>query len=288
MANGGSIESLTSLGSSGTYVAQLTDMHVIDPERHDELFVPVNERLHEAVTGIEAETPNMDAVLATGDLTNWGRAEQYDHLVGLLSDLTTPVLAIPGNHDDRDRLRHYFPDLPWADAEHASWDVTVNNHVRIIGLDSTIPDEDGAEFDNDREEWLCDMLAKSPQDGVTQTVLALHHPPFSSGIQWMDKSGFVGLDRLKSVLKDSGIDRILCGHLHRPVQSVVSGIPAMVGISTIQHVALDFSDDASVSLINDPAGYQIHRFQGDESVTHTRYIDTDWSAYTPAWAAEKS
>lgn len=270
--------------SKRTYVVQLTDMHVIDPLNHDELFVDVNGRMAEAVTAINAETPVIDVVLATGDLTNWGRVEQYEQLMDLLGPLEAPVLAIPGNHDDRSRLRGCFPDLPWVDASHASWDMVVNNHIRIIGLDSTVPGEGGAAFDAEREAWLSDALAQEPGEGVEQTILAMHHPPFLSGIQWMDDSGFENLDRLVSILDESSIDRILCGHLHRPVQSAVGGIPAMVGVSTVQHIALDFAEDAPIALIKDPAGYQIHRFDGDQSLTHTRYIAYGEEAFTPDWA----
>lgn len=266
-----------------TYVAQISDMHVIDPLRHDELFCDVNARLRETIAAINTESPGMDAVLATGDLTNWGRIEQYEQLLSLVEPLKVPLLAIPGNHDDRDRTRTSFPDLPWADADHASWDVTINKHVRIIGLDSTIADADGADFDAERETWLSDVLAQTDEN-VTQTLLALHHPPFQTGIAWMDDNGFQNLDRLRSVLRGSGIDRIVCGHLHRPIQAVVAGIPAMVGLSTVQHVALDLAPGSAVSLINEPAGYQIHRFDEDESITHTRYIDSGVQAFTPAWA----
>lgn len=268
-----------------TFVAQISDTHVIDPENHKPLFVPNNERFSQAIAGVTAEDPEIHAVLGTGDLTNWGKVEEYDALASLLTPLQIPFLPIPGNHDDRHHIRTYFPDLPWADAAHASWDVTVNDHVRIIGLDSTNPGESGALFDADREAWLSDALAQTQPPGV-QTVLALHHPPFLSEIHWMDRTGFVNLDRLVGVLEGSGIKRIFCGHLHRPIQSVVAGIPAQVGLSTVWHVALGLEDKAKIRLINDPAGYQIHRFQGDTSVSHTRYINTVEQPFRPDWADE--
>lgn len=264
-----------------TYLAQLTDTHVIDPLRHEKQFVDVNGRAAMAVASICAEAPQMGAVLATGDLTNWGRREQYAQLMDLLSPLAIPVLAIPGNHDERTELKLHFPDLPWADAQHASWDITVNDHVRIIGLDSIDPGLDGGNFDSEREAWLDNVLSVPADSAVTHTVLALHHPPFLSGVQWMDESGFQNLDRLVSTIQDSAITQIVCGHLHRPTQAIVAGVPASVGLSTVQHVALDFRDEATVSLIHDPVGYQIHRFHGSQSLTHTRYIDTGVEAFEP-------
>lgn len=268
-----------------TILAQLTDTHVLDPRSDEPKYVDNNGRLAEAVVAINAESPQPDAVLATGDLVNWGHQPEYDQLMELLEPLEAPVLALPGNHDDRSRLRAAFPTTPWVDAEHASWQTTVGT-VRVIGLDSTIPGQPGAEFDTARERWLGEALANitdGENDGPA--VLALHHPPFTSGIGWMDKSGFVGLDRLVAMLSaHGGIDRVVCGHLHRPISSVVSGISAQVGLSTIQHIGLDLEPDAPVTLINDPAGFMLHQFSGNQWVTHTRYIATGERPYAPHWA----
>jgi 3',5'-cyclic AMP phosphodiesterase CpdA len=269
--------------SEPVLIAHLTDTHVlaagaVDGERH----VDNNGRLAQAVATIGAETPPMRAVLATGDLTNDGQTAEYEELGRLLAPLSIPVLPIPGNHDDRDRVRATFPDVPWVDAAHASW-VTTVDHVRIVGLDSVRPGEPGAEFDTDRERWLRGVLGE-PHD--RPTVLAVHHPPFTTGIAWMDASGFVGLDRLEATLRDHPVDRVVCGHLHRPIASTIAGIPVQVGLSTVQHVELGLAADAPIELILDPVGYQILRIDGAAIVTHTRYIDTGQLPFRPSWAPQ--
>ena len=242
-----------------------------------------NARLAAAVASLNAEAPAVDAVLATGDLVNDERPAEYAVLSSLIAPLAAPVLPIPGNHDTRDGVRAAFPDVPWADAAHASWEVVVADHVRIVGLDSTRPGDPGGEFDDEREDWLRATLATS-HDGPT--VLAIHHPPFRSGIEWMDRSGFVGLDRLVGVLTDHPVDRVVCGHLHRPIISTVAGVPAQVGLSTVEHVALDLAPGAGVTLVREPVGYQVHRIAGRDMVTHTRYIDNGHQPYRPSWAAD--
>jgi len=275
-------------------IGQLTDTHVAavgaDGVPLDELFVDNNARLVSAVSSINAESPPLDVLVGTGDLTNWARPQEYEILAELTAPLTVPFLPLPGNHDDRDLLRATFPDTPWIDAAHASWATVIGDPaVRIIGLDSTIPGEPGAQFDEERERWLRTVLAES-HDGVT--LLALHHPPFETGIGWMDASGFVGLDRLAAVLAEHPVDKVICGHFHRPVSSTIAGIPAQVGLSTVQHVDLDLAVGAGPSLIIDPVGYQIHRVSHSAGrasvVTHTRYIDTPERSSTarlvPSWA----
>ena len=264
-------------------IAQLTDTHVVDPDTDEELYVDNNGRVAAAVASINGESPAVAAVVATGDLTQWGAPAEFAKLVELTDALIPPILPLAGNHDDRIALKRCFPTVPWNDAEHASWVVEVGQ-VRIIGLDSTRLGEAGAEFDDDRESWLRTVLARR-HDGPT--LLAMHHPPFVTGIDWMDRAGFVGLDRFEAVLAEMGaVDRILCGHLHRPMSSTVSGVLAEVGLATTVHVALDVAADGPVQVIRDPAGYRLLRVTGRSIVGHTRYIDTGEEPFVPAWALD--
>jgi Icc protein len=272
-------------------LAQLTDTHVVAPDTEEELWVDNNGRLVDAVASINAESPAVAVVLATGDLTNDGRPVESEELAHLLRPLVAPLLPLPGNHDDRDALRATFPDVPWADARHASWTTTIgdgDDAVRLVGLDSTRPGCPGGEFDVEREEWLRSELGV-PFDGVT--ILAMHHPPFETGIDWMDRSGFAGLDRFESVLAECPlerrVDRIVCGHLHRPITSAVAGVPVSVGPSTVQSVVLDLSASSSPTVIREPVGYLLHLVTGRRIVTHTRYIATAEPAIVPTWAQDR-
>lgn len=273
-------------------LAQLTDTHVTGPSNDEPLYVDNNGRLALAVKALNAEAPRPDAIIATGDLANWGRTDEYEALIDLLTPLRIPILPLGGNHDERSRFRAAFdgfaglhPTLRWADSDHVSWTAEIGD-VTVIGLDSNIPDEAGARFDADRRAWLEAALAST--DGPT--VLALHHPPFTTGIGWMDRSGFDGLADLVAVLDrhrartGRGVERILCGHLHRPITTQVAGATTQTGLSTIQHVNLSLDPDAPIELINDPAGYLLHWYENGTWVCHTRYIDTGADPYVPHWA----
>ncbi len=263
-------------------IAQLTDTHVVAWDTDTELYVDNNARAAMAVAMLDAEEPAPAAVVMTGDLVNDARPEEYAALAELLAPLRIPVLPLPGNHDDRALVRTTFGDFAWADSEHLSW-VQVVDGVRIVGLDSTRPGSHGAEFDTERAEWLASALAV-PHAGAT--LLAMHHPPFVTGIEWMDRAGFVGLDALVEIVSSSSIDRIICGHMHRPIGSAVAGVAAQVAMSTVQHVALDLDPSAAVSLVRDPVGYQLHRIDGTDVVTHSRYIDTGQHPFVPDWAVD--
>ncbi len=261
-------------------LAQLTDTHVLDPASTEERWVDNNGRLTLAVDSINAEVPRPDLVVATGDLTNWGEPGQLAELVRQLARLEIEVLVLPGNHDDRASMKAAF-DQPWADADHLSWAVD-RGGVRVVGLDTQRPGRDGGLFDPEREAWLAEALAGA--DG-RPTVIAMHHPPFDTGITWMDRDMLPGADRFEAlVAAHPNVTRILCGHIHRPVQSLVGGALATVGLSTVHHVALNLADVSPIELIRDPAGYQLHRFRHGRWVSHTRYIDTAEPAFSPSWA----
>ena len=266
------------------FFAQLTDTHVVTRDTDEVLYVDNNARVAEAVVALNQEATPMSAVLATGDLTQWGSPAEFELLAELLAPLTMPVLPIPGNHDDRERMRNCFPEHPWADAEHLSWTVVIDG-VRIIGLDSTLPGEPGAAFDSNRERWLQEALAATHEG---PTILAIHHPPFVTGIEWMDAAGFVGLDRFESVVRDSGaVDRIVCGHMHRQMSAVVGGVLAEVGPATAVHVALDLERGAPKRVIRDAPGYRIFRVDGSNIVGHVRSIATGETPFRPQWAIDE-
>jgi DNA-binding LacI/PurR family transcriptional regulator len=65
-----------------------------------------------AMTRLLDRSPQPDAVLVTGDLTDDGDPRSYARVRELLAPLAVPVHPIPGNHDDRDALREAFADHP--------------------------------------------------------------------------------------------------------------------------------------------------------------------------------
>ena len=264
-------------------VAQLTDTHVVaDPSLH-ELYIDNNERLRTAIDSLNNELPKPELVLLTGDLTNTGAEDEYVVLADLLAELTIPALAIPGNHDTRDGVRAQFPDLDWANGNHASCLVDTDGPdgpLRFIGLDSTTPFEPGATFDDERRAWLIDAIDGAPH----RVALAMHHPPFLTGIEWMDDSGFVGLAELEAVLAEHPVERIVSGHIHRAITTTVAGIPTVTCPSAIHHVDLDLEPGAPISLILDPPSYLLHDIGPSSWVTHQRYFNTGEPRIHPGWA----
>jgi 3',5'-cyclic AMP phosphodiesterase CpdA len=58
-------------------VAQITDLHVVARGERCLVEIDTNRMLAEAVAHLNAFDPKIDVVLATGDLTDHGRPEEY-------------------------------------------------------------------------------------------------------------------------------------------------------------------------------------------------------------------
>ena len=259
-------------------IAQLSDTHVLGANKTQ--FLDNNAAAEAIIESLNAERPRPGLVLATGDLTNWGLEQEYETLSRIFAELEIPVLPLVGNHDSRDRTKLAFPETPWVEANHASWVVPYDN-LTIIGLDSTSPGVHGGVFDDYRAVWLKDQLQRAP----TQVLLAMHHPPFRTGVEWMDASGFAGVEKLCDLIGEFShqITRVLCGHFHRPVTTTVANVTASVCLAGSFHVELDLRRGAPRSLIRDPRGYQLHRLDGESLVTHTRYVQTGETPFEPDW-----
>jgi len=107
------------------------------------------------------------------------------------------------------------------------------------------------------------------------TIVALHHPPFTTGIGHMDK---VPLDAasirgLAEVIgRHRQVERVIAGHLHRPITVRFAGTVASTCPSPAHQVALDIAPDARDDFILEPPAYQLHWWSGSQLVTHTAYI----------------
>ena len=159
-------------------IAQITDLHVVARDRLCYGLVPTNVQLAQAVSHLNSIDPRPDAVIASGDLTDHGRPDEYAMLRELLADLIPPVFVIPGNHDRRDALLNAFAgDMPPLDTQFVNYAID-RFPLRLIGLDTTVPEQDYGMMCEERLQWLDTTLGARPE---APTLSFMHHPPFRTG-----------------------------------------------------------------------------------------------------------
>ena len=271
---------------SSFLLGQISDLHIKVPGKLSYRVVDCAAMLERCVQEVLRLPQRPDAMVITGDLVDFGRVEEYAHLRKLLSPLPMPYYLLPGNHDERGALRAAFPDHAYL----RQWEPYIQYAidqwpVRIVAIDTVIPGEGGGRLDEARVGWLDRALAREPKK---PTVVVMHHPPFPTLIGHMDRIGLQGSEALAQVIaRHPQVERVLCGHLHRPIQYRFAGTLASTSPSPAHQVALDLAPDAASRFKMEPPGFQLHAWrQGMGIVSHTAYIG-DFAGPYPFFEGEQ-
>jgi 3',5'-cyclic AMP phosphodiesterase CpdA len=255
-------------------LAQLSDLHVTHPGRLVSGVVDTTAYLDRALARLAALTPQPDALVITGDLVDLGTAEEYVVLRDRLAPLAMPVHLLLGNHDHRDAFRAVFGG-PDGFVQYA---VDVGP-VRLIALDTLDPSHPrgGGRLCDDRLGWLADQLVQTRGP----VIVAMHHPPFATGIAFMD-SALVDADgsaKLAAVLaRHPNVERVICGHVHRSVTARFAGTVAAVAPSCAHQVPLALGPDAPPGFVLEPPAFALHLWNGT-LVSHLVPIEPAGATY---------
>ncbi len=249
-------------------IAQITDTHIKPEGVLAYGRVETAGFLARAVDHLLHLDPRPDAVVATGDLVDAGTPAEYQRLRHLLAPLPMPLYLLPGNHDDRDVLRREFADHPYMPPRGFIQYVVDDGPLRIVALDTLLPGSGGGIVDAERIAWLDARLREAP---AKPTLIFMHHPPFKTAITYMDTIGLQDADALAEVVRrHPQVERVACGHLHRPIQTRWAGTVASTAPSTAHQVALDVNEGAALAFTMEPPGYALHLWRdGLGLVTHT-------------------
>jgi len=248
-------------------LCQLTDLHIRAPGSLAYGRVDTNRFFAAAIDELAALNPAPDAYLLTGDLTDFGRADEYATLARGVARLGRPAYLLPGNHDERAAMRRAFPGFAYLHTPHDFLQYRIDfDGFALVALDTVVPEQSHGVLDAARLAWLADHL-----DATTPTIVAMHHPPFITGIGHMDRIGLLeGAPQLEALLAEHrNIERVVCGHLHRSIQARFANTFASTCPSPAHQVALDLSADGPSAWRFEPPGYQLHTWLDGRLVTHT-------------------
>jgi 3',5'-cyclic AMP phosphodiesterase CpdA len=269
-------------------VAQISDTHILASGKlfrariatpapgADSIYAEIDtgDCLARAVAAINELVTLPDVTIVTGDLVDHGEAAEYDHFRHLLAPLRMPVFVIAGNHDSRAPLRAAFGTDGYLPPDGFLHYTVEDYPLRLVALDTSIPGENGGTLCEERLGWLDRTLAAAPD---RPTLVLMHHPPFATGITFMDGYGLANIPALAEIVaRHSQIERIACGHLHRAIERRFAGTVAGTAPSAAHQLHLDLRPGARLHFRFEPPGYQLHLWEaGSGLVTHTAVFG-DW------------
>jgi 3',5'-cyclic AMP phosphodiesterase CpdA len=242
-------------------IAQITDLHISTPGSDNDRHSRTAEHLERAVAHLNGLSPRPDLVLATGDLVERGEPEEYARLRAILDGLAMPLYVIPGNHDARGPLARAFADAGYLPGDGGFLHYTIEGWpVRLIGLDTHVPGAPGGLLCAERLAWLDARLGEGRD---RPTVVFMHHPPFTTGMRAMDAMGLEGKGELAAVIgRHAQVERVLCGHVHRPMTRRFGGTVASTCPATAHQLALDLAAEPRVAVVMEPPAWMLDLWLG--------------------------
>lgn len=253
-------------------LAQISDLHIKVRGELSYRVVDTPGMLSACVNHVLALKQQPDAVAITGDLTDGGLPEEYALMRELIAPLEMPVYLIPGNHDKHDAMRAAFANHDYLRQSPGFVQYVIEAHpLRIVAIDTVIPGESGGALSEEGIAWLDRTLARAPD---RPTVVLMHHPPFTTHIGHMDAYGLRNPKALAAVIRrHPQVERILCGHVHRPIEVRFAGTIAATAPSPAHQVALDLGVDAPSRFVMEPPAYRLHAYTRESGlVSHTAYV----------------
>ncbi len=223
-------------------IAQLSDLHVGGPHPGS------GEHFSQAIAEINAMTRRPDLVLITGDLTEGDTPAEWDEFLD--------AHFCAGGAVGRDSRKSRSPSRrvrrsPRRDA----------GPLRLVLLD-TSSDVFGA----DDATWLDAELTAHPD---LPTAIAIHQPPFETGIWWMDCVGLDGAERFEDVVrKHHHVTNVFSGHVHRLIHTQWGPCSLWVCPSTAVSVAADLDPMHAPAETAEAPTFSLHVFTGRSFVSH--------------------
>jgi len=236
-------------------LAQLSDLHLGKAPK--EGVEPATSL--EAVLAALARLPNpVDAIVVTGDITHHGKRKEYALARQMLGATGVPVHTMPGNHDDRAKLREAF-GVPGEGDAPVDYEVDLGP-LALVVVDSTGPgEEEPGRFEPAQLEWLDRVLGDL---GEKPTILAMHHSPLPTAMPGWDGANLIPAeDRALAevVARHANVMTVIGGHLHRVAISTLADRPVLSGPSTFLQARPDF-DTETVEMYPGAPGFALHAF----------------------------
>ena len=208
-------------------VAHLSDVHLLAHGVKQYGVVEPEDGLRLALDRLRRLDPVPQALVFTGDLADRAEPDAYKRLRELVEPaaeaMGAQVIWVMGNHDARAPYAQGLFDSDDEGPQDRAHDV---GGLRIVALDTSVPDYHHGELLPDQLDWLREVLSTPAEHG---TILAMHHPPIP--VPTLEPAAIIELleqERLAEVIRGTDVRQILGGHFHYSSHSTFAGIPVSV------------------------------------------------------------
>ncbi len=180
-----------------------------------------------------------DAVVLGGDISEDQSPASYRFIAQALQPLGIPILSVPGNHDDPERMREHLNSGAFQFTG-----VFELPHWKVLLLDSFKPGRVDGRLSASSLALLREQLAAPDPHHL---LLCLHHHPVDVGSDWLDTIGLSNADELFAAIDPhTRVRGILWGHVHQAFAATRNGVRLLSSPSTCRQFmprAADFALD---------------------------------------------
>lgn len=242
---------------------QLTDIHLTTPGQTIGGRDP-HANFNRAIVHALSLHPDAEAIVITGDLSDWGERRDYEDLKERIVDIPVPVHLAIGNHDDRPTFLETFPDLADADG-HVQSVFPLSAGAGVI-LDTWGPESHAGFFCERRATWLNRTL----QDTDGPFFLFMHHNPIPTHIGPTDQIMLQDPGRLGAVIQRhrDKIAHIFFGHCHIPLAGSFYGAPVSAPRGTNHAGYPHFAETELLTASDLPEAYAVIIADGPSITVH--------------------
>lgn len=242
---------------------QFTDIHLTTPGQTIGGRDP-NANFKKALDHALSFHSDAEALVITGDLSDWGEEADYQRLKEILAGVPMPVKLCIGNHDDRLTFLRVFPDL--ADANgfvQGTFTLSVGTGVL---LDTWGPETHAGHFCDARCRWLDETLSSLDEPAW----LFMHHNPVPTHIGPTDQIMLLDADAFGQVVAKhrDKIAHIFFGHCHLPLAGSLYGVPFSAPRGTNHAGWPSFEETELLSASDLPESYAVIFSNGPGVMVH--------------------
>ena len=231
---------------------QLTDIHLTTPGKTIAGRDP-NANFERALAHALAAHPDAEAIVITGDLSDWGDRADYLRLRDVRARLPVPMHLCIGNHDDRRTFLEVFPEL--VDKNGFVQRAAPLSEGTAILIDTWAPETHAGHFCEVRADWLSQTLA----DVSGPVYLFCHHNPVPTHISPCDQIMLLDAERLGAAVAPfrEKIAHIFFGHCHLPLSGSFHGIPVSAPRGTNHASFPSYGERSLLSSSDLPEAYAV-------------------------------